>query len=130
MGDFDPREELERKYRHHQRWYTVNRILRDYSQALSIIISLGIPTGLLIIPTLPTDSQGEMNKLVLALSFLGVVFAILPLIFRVAEKTEHNKLLSNKSHQALLGEHDKKDDAQLVKILIEIEELEYKEAKQ
>ncbi|MCI0706796.1 MAG: hypothetical protein L0Y80_04830 [Ignavibacteriae bacterium] len=69
MKKLEPREELEKKLRFHTRMYFINRVFKDYSHGISLIISLSIPTGLLLIPYLSTEQQVWFNKILLIVIF-------------------------------------------------------------
>ncbi len=128
MKPLVPRDVLEGKLRHHHRWYWINRLFRDYSQAISLVISISIPTCLLLIPSLPPDHQKFVSDLLLIITLIGLLLSLSRSIFRFEERTRHNgKLLKYVRHVALNYDNNKLSDEDLIKEIEKIEEEEEKE---
>ena len=128
MKKLVPREVLERKLRFHRRWYWIDKIFRDYSHAISLTISVSVPTCLLILPTVSPELQKFINSILILVTLVGLVLSLIRTIFRFEEETAYNrKLLFIVQQIALQYDSELINDKQLVKKIIEIEKEEEKE---
>jgi hypothetical protein len=124
------REELEMKMNHHSRWFIFNKLTRDYSKAISVIISLSIPTILLLLPYFNEELKKQLNQVFIIISLVGALLSIIPMIFRYDFQAKRNMdILVIAKNNIRLYDQKKINDDVLIKVLAEIDELEHEEEK-
>ncbi len=114
------KEEIEKKHRYHNYWYLINRIIGHYSKAFSIIISISVPVILLL------DTQATQT--VIILSLIGMLLAIIPLIFRIDFHIYFDKEIVIYARD-IIRKYDNKElnDKDLINALEKIDKLELEE---
>ena len=113
------REELEIIMKLNDKWFRVNKWLRDKLKALTTIISISIPTILLLIPHYSESTKILMTQMLLIISLVGMLASILPMIFHLDSRTVFNKRMSIKARRGLRDFRNNKISEDEMKLILE-----------
>lgn len=89
MKNVTLREELEKIINKYSKSGIGNKLVGEYMHAISLIISVSIPTGLLLMRYIDSDlTKSKLNFWILIISLISLVFGLLRTIFQFEEHSK------------------------------------------
>jgi hypothetical protein len=121
-NDYSPYEELKKMMRHHTKYGTLNRIVGDWFNAISIIISVAIPALLLLKIYYSDAIQMRFDYYLVIISSIGLILVLVNNIYKFRQRSELNFQILN-SCKELMRDYNTSDDmsdSQLAKGITDI----------